>query len=66
MRVDGGMVWVAIIGGILLVSLLASLVGSISRQLSRPRAPQDPDLRQAAAAFAKLRYLGPRGYRRRS
>ena len=60
----GGMVWVAIIGGILLVSLLVSFVGSIRRTRSRQSPDDAPSLAQVAAAFGKLRYLSG-GYRRR-
>ena len=54
----GGMVWITIIGGILLVSLLVSFVGSIRRTRSHQTPDDAPSLALAAAAFGKLRYAG--------
>jgi len=62
---DGGMVWVGIIFAILAVSLLAAVTSGKRRRHSQVTAAGEPSLAQAARDFARLRYLGHRGYRRR-
>ncbi|MDR7039286.1 hypothetical protein J2X36_004060 [Methylobacterium sp. BE186] len=62
---EGGIIWLGIIGAILGLSLLAVATVGMRRHRHRGRAA-DPDLTQAASGFARLRWLKPRGMRRRS
>jgi hypothetical protein len=62
---EGGLIWIGVVFGILAVSLLAAIISGKRRKRSRVSAGDGPSLAQAAKDFAKLRYQGARGYRRR-